>query len=1215
MHHVVGALVALGVAVLPVAAEAASCAGGLGDAQRFNVFVRGDVTGPPSVGGPLASGGTVHLDGFSVGAQDPGGTVLVGDVLELANGQVLGDAWYRTSASVPASVQVAGSLGSPPPVDLASTFVAVGAASATWAATPAHGVTTVLPWGVAFLVGVDPGLNVFEVDGAALAGLRYLRLDVPAGARAVINVRGPELAVSGAGIDLGTATPSEVLFNLPEARRLSLRGVGWRGSVLAPGASATLRHGSLEGGLFAAELEATASFRHAPFLDCPDDVPQPVCGDGLVNQPDETCDGEFWCRPDCTYCGDGIIQDPPEACDGDPTCTVTCEPCERVPTEDGLGIAGLYNVFSLDDVAGPRSIGGKVAAARSVTLRAFSVGAEDPGGDAVVTSDATLTYGTVHGNVAFSGSLTERGVGYADGGAPVFATPVDFDAAASHLRTLSASYAGLPATGTTRTSWWGGVWLEGSDPDMEVFTLQASDLDRARSVRLAVAPTARVIVNVVGGDVDAGRFGLDLGGLPTGELLWNFPTQRSVELTSLTFRGAVLAPEARVQVRHGVVEGTVVAGSVGGSGSYRWVPFGDGGSTCAEPEPGPGRAAGAELASEIFTARAVRDRQDPPVAVNANLLALAPGSTRHPVVDDLLEDRPAPVGLSLARVPGTGRVPWSSALGGELSLGYVQTGYNSNWPFPEGRQDCVPPDLMIDCCSYTLTEGEDGSGVTQKYYDPLDLYASEADADKALREVYAQIPIYLPFTDDNVSLWHGWIYNDVDRDPHGSLDFGTDIDEGDDPSMRVRSVAPGVVVAKYWDAWHGNVVVIEHPGINDFRYRSFYFHLRNGQANDIAMAKSRTTPKGDPKNSRDKYLLFADMAPDDRWWGKDEHAILVDVDDPVGVLEQIGWSGATGPGGQGAGLDTSGNITDPVNGNNHLHFMMAVQHPTWTGGEWLYVDPYGVYDQQESGCYDLVDNTRYDRLFAPFYPYFHGVDLGVVNFYLYYYGQMGRSPTTFTVQRTSSGTVQAAGTFKTGFAPGWYLYDYMPYGDFVDQWQILTGAPDFKLTERSVTLDGSGVPRHNGTFRPDTIDDWSSFGRLTIPDYVDTFEDLVDDGYDLVEFFGYREGSTDRIAALFDPGDGQFLHHGLLGSQAFEDLTNDLADDGWLPVDVNVMEMAGGTYLSAIYRQTGDTRMVHWGMSEPEYQAWVNFYLANGWDLEVVQNYAKGKKYAAIFAK
>ena len=54
----------------------------------------------------------------------------------------------------------------------------------------------------------------------------------------------------------------------------------------------------------------------------------PTCGDGILDTVlGETCDGEAWCRADCTYCGDGIVQSPPEECEpgvGDGACTDSC---------------------------------------------------------------------------------------------------------------------------------------------------------------------------------------------------------------------------------------------------------------------------------------------------------------------------------------------------------------------------------------------------------------------------------------------------------------------------------------------------------------------------------------------------------------------------------------------------------------------------------------------------------------------------------------------------------------------------------------------------------------------------------------------------------------------------------------------------------------------------------------------------------------------------
>ena len=113
---------------------------------------------------------------------------------------------------------------------------------------------------------------------------------------------------------------------------------------------------------------------------------------------------------------------------------------------------------------------------------------------------------------------------------------------------------------------------------------------------------------------------------------------------------------------------------------------------------------------------------------------------------------------------------------------------------------------------------------------------------------------------------------------------------------------------------------------------------------------------------------------------------------------------------------------------------------------------------------------------------------------------------------------------------------------------------------------------------------------------------------------GTRVTGRFRLALAFERVSGNFIHHAGLDSATFTTVTNDHANDGWLPVDVNVMELAGGTFLSAVYRQTGDARMVHWGMTATEYQQWMDFYLAKGWDLQVVQSYASGTRYAAIWS-
>lgn len=70
--------------------------------------------------------------------------------------------------------------------------------------------------------------------------------------------------------------------------------------------------------------------------DCGACAPAPVCGDGVINQPSEICDGDDGCWPgaecasDCSQCltagppaptcGDGVVNQPSEMCDGDDGC-------------------------------------------------------------------------------------------------------------------------------------------------------------------------------------------------------------------------------------------------------------------------------------------------------------------------------------------------------------------------------------------------------------------------------------------------------------------------------------------------------------------------------------------------------------------------------------------------------------------------------------------------------------------------------------------------------------------------------------------------------------------------------------------------------------------------------------------------------------------------------------------------------------------------------
>ena len=106
------------------------CPDALRAAGAFNVFVLEDFDTPADVEGKTAAGGSVNLDGFSIGEQDPGANALVvGNDMILSNGQVYGDGWY-TGTFASSSVSFVG--GAPmwgSPIDFGAAEVTLKDAS------------------------------------------------------------------------------------------------------------------------------------------------------------------------------------------------------------------------------------------------------------------------------------------------------------------------------------------------------------------------------------------------------------------------------------------------------------------------------------------------------------------------------------------------------------------------------------------------------------------------------------------------------------------------------------------------------------------------------------------------------------------------------------------------------------------------------------------------------------------------------------------------------------------------------------------------------------------------------------------------------------------------------------------------------------------------------------------------------------------------------
>jgi choice-of-anchor A domain-containing protein len=117
--------------------------------------------------------------------------------------------------------------------------------------------------GGVYLSGSNPDTTIFEVAASDLAAATYIRVEVPAGTAAVINVTGSSLTLGGLAIDLVGGSPETTLWNLPQARTVDLSAIDFQGSMLAPWADVVFHNGQFNGSLFADNITGTGQFNLA----------------------------------------------------------------------------------------------------------------------------------------------------------------------------------------------------------------------------------------------------------------------------------------------------------------------------------------------------------------------------------------------------------------------------------------------------------------------------------------------------------------------------------------------------------------------------------------------------------------------------------------------------------------------------------------------------------------------------------------------------------------------------------------------------------------------------------------------------------------------------------------------------------------------------------------------------------------------------------------
>jgi choice-of-anchor A domain-containing protein len=253
----------------------------LGVAASFDVFTLGAFVGHDSaVEGAVAACGDFSAERYAIGSALPPDSLalVIGGDLRYRNGSVNGDVIYGGELCWLCDVAVAGLVTHGTLLDCAAASTYLLDYSASLAALPANGTTTIVdgpPPGkgrvTIFLAGSNATLNVFWVVGAVMLASTNVDIKVPAGAHVLVNVIGPPMPIRPPQAwTLNGLADGRLLVNFPSATQIELQGTSIAGSILAPLAGVSFDGGVVTGQIVAGSFIGSGQVGQAPFDACID---------------------------------------------------------------------------------------------------------------------------------------------------------------------------------------------------------------------------------------------------------------------------------------------------------------------------------------------------------------------------------------------------------------------------------------------------------------------------------------------------------------------------------------------------------------------------------------------------------------------------------------------------------------------------------------------------------------------------------------------------------------------------------------------------------------------------------------------------------------------------------------------------------------------------------------------------------------------------------